>query len=206
MKKYILIIFIVFGLISVLQAQTFQRTDKMPNFFVPQGAFRTGSETEKLPPIENLMTATQPKTEESYKKNASLKSGSFRKISTHQKPQTQAYVDDTKSESKIENVAKDIDNSNSYIITEETPEDYIEEQPLIMSNTPQQNYLPKDDTEEGDYIDTAETIFDTIIAEFREDAQKISQNRNADNQRLHEVLDKFNGQYHTMQSKPNRDK
>lgn len=200
MKKYILAL--IFAITApYVWAQNVQHGNVMPGFFVPNGALKTNSTPEKLPPIE---TMTYGQKNPAFHNNAQI-----------QKPQAQNNAQNNATETVSVNNAN---NNNANSVAKPTRLSTSNEQiKKLNSFLPQA--IEKTTEEQSDIVDndknttndtvsdqpsdntassavSAQDIFAQIFEEYQKDIQAISKNEFVENKRLLKILADYKNQEH----------
>lgn len=181
MKKYFLAFFSTLIIAAGASAQVFKRTDKMPSFFVPNGALTTGQQKEKLPPISSMQyRGKQAPVVIEMQKQQQLQAAKAQQITDNQTAENPANPEKL---GVNQGSLKDTDISPKLVNQSPTTETS-----LTQSETQQS-------TEKVSMIDKG---FKQIIAEHHRDIKDISLGETVNNPRLAKVISDYKNQEHAI--------
>lgn len=207
MKKNITFLLLFISIFPLPLALAFQRTDKMPSFFMPQNAVSTTSRTERSPLAERIRRQEeQQRLQEEALKNAELKQADEKqKITEIDQP--------TSSDNGNLNVVTTTQNDNlspTPLTAEKTPDESAQDDDKIPDNNAVLPTLLSDNVQNQNIsTPTVENIYERPIVgnvasyqrikeEHEYDLNLISAGKYIENPRLKNVLSEFKNEEHTL--------
>lgn len=216
MKKNITFLLLFISIFPLPLALAFQRTDKMPSFFMPQNAVSTTSRTERSPLAERIRRQEeQRRLQEEALKNAELKQNDEeQKITESEQP-----ISPDNNNINVVTTTQN-DNPPPTPLTTEKPQNESASSPIQKERESVQNQeqtptdnnvavLPTSLSNHEQKIPTPENIYERPIVgnvasykrikeEHEHDLNLISTGKYIENPRLKNVLSEFKNEEHTL--------
>ena len=190
MRKILINGLILCVLLCVIQtAQSFQRTDKTPDFFVPAGVLQTKPRQEKLPDVKQMQYQGQQApviVEMEQERLAKIAAEKQKRLEEKKEAERQQKYEKLKAQRKAE-TQKKLELLKKNIFTpsdekiEKTEDTIVEKEKPVLK------------------VDENADIHTRIIQEYAVDLDKISRGEAIDNKRLDEMLADWTDDVHVVE-------
>ena len=183
---FILGALLLFSLSAVKAAQSLQRTDKVPDFFIPAGVLQTNPHQEKLPDVKQMQYQGQQApiiTQMEQERLARIEAEKQKRAEEEKERQKVLRKEKLRAQRKAETQQR-LENLKKNVAAE------VKEEVKTADNTPKQEIKIE--------VDENADIHTRILQEYVVDLDKISRGEAVENKRLQEMLADWTDENHLV--------
>ncbi len=195
MRRFLLLITVFLISSSVAKVtESFYRTDKTPDFFVPAGALKKQPAPEKLPDVKQMQYQGQQApiiVEMEQERIAQIEAAKQKQLEEQQRQERLQKYEKLKAQKEAETLAR-LNKNKEKVKTTANVGENIAKSSVAETKNKAEDKMPIPQIDENTDIHTR------IIQEYVIDLEHISRGETVNNQRLDEMLSDWTDEIHTV--------